>query len=163
MDRHDLASKATLASSKALMVAVPVQSAGNVAAPAQPPHCRAFASAITIFAIVIESVIADLTRGLRLCNSPDSTRASFTAAIRPATTARAPADLSVEPATERGARKQSFVKYWCVSSQCSRKRSFTRGIGWPCRAGEDHGPDGAFLIKRAFHLDQPRNVAIQNP
>jgi hypothetical protein len=38
--------------------------------------------------MVTESAIADLTRGLLFCNSPDSTRASFTAAISPATTAK---------------------------------------------------------------------------
>jgi hypothetical protein len=37
------------------------------------------------------------------------------------------------------------------------------GIGWPCRAGQDHGPVGTFLIKRAFHLDERGNVAVQNP
>jgi hypothetical protein len=38
-------------------------------------------------AIVIESDIAERTRGLLLCISRDSTRASLTAAINPVTTA----------------------------------------------------------------------------
>ena len=74
-------------------------------------------ASITKRAIVIESDIADRTRGLLLSISLDSIRASFTAAMNPATTARAPVDLSVEAAAESGARKQALVRYCRVSSQ----------------------------------------------
>ena len=59
-----------------------------------PRHQFALLASITMRAIVIESAIAALTRGLLFCNSRDSTRASFTAAMRPATIATTPADLS---------------------------------------------------------------------
>jgi hypothetical protein len=59
---------------------------------------------------MIES-IADRTRGLLLAIFLDSTRASFTAAISPATTASALADLPVDTAAESGARKQALVRY----------------------------------------------------
>jgi hypothetical protein len=51
-------------------------------------------SSSTILAIVTESEMRDRTRGLLLWISLDSTRASFTAATRPATTAKDPAALS---------------------------------------------------------------------
>jgi hypothetical protein len=88
------------------------------------PHFALLAS-ITIRAIVIESLMIDRTRGLLFCISPDSTRASFTAAISPATTDRAPTDLSAETAAESGARKQSVVRYCRASSQCWH---FTTGL-----------------------------------
>jgi hypothetical protein len=61
----------------------------RVAVPALWPDASSFrfAGLDDMRASVIESEIADRTRGLRFCNSIDSTRASFTAAIRPATTA----------------------------------------------------------------------------
>jgi hypothetical protein len=58
-----------------------------------PIHFALLAS-ITMRASVIESEIAERTLGLRFCNSIDSTRASLTAAIRPATTATVPPDLT---------------------------------------------------------------------
>jgi hypothetical protein len=88
-------------------------------------HHFALLASITIRAIVIESLMIDRTRGLLFCISPDSTRASFTAAISPATTDRAPTDLSAETAAESGARKQSVVRYCRASSQCWH---FTTGL-----------------------------------
>jgi TctA family transporter len=63
------------------------------------------AASITILAIVTESEIAERTRGLLLISSLDSTRASFTAATSPATTATVPCVLSGEAAADSGARK----------------------------------------------------------
>jgi hypothetical protein len=65
-----------------------------------------------------ESDIAALTRGLLLTISRDSTRASFTAAIKPATKATLPDDRSVATVAEMGARKQSPFRYWRTSAQC---------------------------------------------
>jgi hypothetical protein len=72
-------------------------------------------ASITMRASVIESKIAERTRRLRFCNSIDPTRANLTAAIRPATTATVPSDLSDDPAAESGARKQSLSRYCRVS------------------------------------------------
>jgi hypothetical protein len=83
-----------------------------------PCHHFALLASITMRAIAIESLMIDRARGLLFWISPDSTRASFTAAISPVTTAKAPADFSVETASENGARKRFFVGYWRVSSQC---------------------------------------------
>ncbi len=95
----------------------------RVAVPALWPDASSFrfAGLDDMRASVIESEIADRTRRLRFCNSIDSTRASFTAAIRPATTATVPPDLSDDPAAESGARKQSLSRYCRVSSQCNAK------------------------------------------
>jgi hypothetical protein len=75
-------------------------------------------AATTIRAIVMDSEMMDRTRGLLFSISLDSTRASFTAATRLGTTARAPADFSGDAAVESGVRKQALSKYCRVSPQC---------------------------------------------
>ena len=76
-----------------------------------PVHFLALVSSITIRAMLTESAIAQRTRGLRLPNSSDSTFASLTAAVRPATRATVPDDRSGATVAEMGARKQSPVRY----------------------------------------------------
>ncbi len=96
-------------------------------------------------AMVMDSEMMDRTRGLLFRISADSTRANFTAAIRPATTAKAPADLSAA-AAESGARKQSFVRYCRVSSQCWHLMTGLCSMGsilWRAWAAERDLPAGS--------------------
>ena len=87
-------------------------------------------ASITMRGSAIESEIAERTHGLRFCSSIDSTRASLTAAIRPATIAAVPPDLSDDLAAERGARKQSLSRYCRVSfGQAFKGNRATAGLG----------------------------------
>jgi hypothetical protein len=94
----------------------------------------------------------DRTHGLLFCISPDSTRAGFTAAMSPATTASAPVDLSAETAAESGARKHSVVSspiapndggaHWVVQ----RTFSYTDAFGHTLTAEEGFSTDGALPL-----------------
>jgi hypothetical protein len=65
-------------------------------------------ASITILAMLTASEIAARTRGLLLAISLDSTRASFTAAISPATTATVPRGF-FHSSSHRNGGKKAFV------------------------------------------------------